>query len=65
MTYRCASLGISSPGFSPRSTAPADAKVHPCLELSGPLRFAGGMVRGRAEREARENLERLKRLLEA
>ena len=35
------------------------------LELSGPLRFAGGMVRGRAEREARENLERLKRLLEA
>lgn len=35
------------------------------LELSGPLRFAGGMVRGRAEREARENLERLKELLEA
>lgn len=35
------------------------------LELSGPLRFAGGMVRGRAERETRENLERLKRLLEA
>jgi carbon monoxide dehydrogenase subunit G len=35
------------------------------LELSGPLRFAGGMVRGRAEREARENLERLKQLLEA
>jgi carbon monoxide dehydrogenase subunit G len=35
------------------------------LELSGPLRFAGGMVRGRAEREARENLERLKALLEA
>ena len=35
------------------------------LELSGPLRFAGGMVRGRAEREARENLTRLKGLLEA
>jgi carbon monoxide dehydrogenase subunit G len=35
------------------------------LELSGALRFAGGMVRGRAEREARENLERLKALLEA
>jgi carbon monoxide dehydrogenase subunit G len=35
------------------------------LELSGPLRFAGGMVRERAEREARENLERLKQLLEA
>jgi carbon monoxide dehydrogenase subunit G len=35
------------------------------IELSGPLRFAGGMVRGRAEREARENLERLKALLEA
>jgi carbon monoxide dehydrogenase subunit G len=35
------------------------------LELSGPLRFAGGMVRGRAEREARENLERLKSILEA
>jgi carbon monoxide dehydrogenase subunit G len=35
------------------------------LELGGPLRFAGRMVRGRAEREARENLERLKRLLEA
>jgi carbon monoxide dehydrogenase subunit G len=35
------------------------------LELSGPLRFAGGMVRGRAEREARENLERLKAILEA
>ena len=34
------------------------------LELGGPLRFAGGMVRGRAEREARENLERLKALLE-
>jgi carbon monoxide dehydrogenase subunit G len=34
------------------------------LELSGPLRFAGGMVRGRAEREARENLERLKAILE-
>ena len=35
------------------------------FELKGPLRFAGGMVRGRAEREARENLERLKALLEA
>jgi hypothetical protein len=35
------------------------------LELSGALRFAGGMVRGRAQREARENLERLKRLVEA
>jgi carbon monoxide dehydrogenase subunit G len=34
------------------------------LELSGALRFAGGMVRGRAEREARENLGRLKALLE-
>jgi uncharacterized protein YndB with AHSA1/START domain len=35
------------------------------LELSGPLRFAGGMIRGRAEHEARENLERLKQLVEA
>ena len=35
------------------------------LELGGPLRFAGRMVRGRAEREARENLERLKALVEA
>jgi carbon monoxide dehydrogenase subunit G len=35
------------------------------LELGGPLRFAGGMVRGRAEGEARENLERLKAILEA
>ena len=35
------------------------------LELGGALRFAGGMVRGRAQREARENLERLKRLVEA
>ena len=35
------------------------------LELAGALRLAGGMVRGRAEREARENLERLKALLEA
>ena len=34
------------------------------LELSGPLRFAGGLVRGRAEREVRENLERLKQLVE-
>jgi uncharacterized protein YndB with AHSA1/START domain len=34
------------------------------LELSGPLRFAGRMVRGRAEHEARENLERLKQLVE-
>ena len=34
------------------------------LELSGALRFAGPMVRGRAEREARDNLERLKKLLE-
>lgn len=34
------------------------------LELSGALRFAGRMVRGRAEREARENLERLRALLE-
>jgi carbon monoxide dehydrogenase subunit G len=34
------------------------------LELGGPLRFAGRMVRGRVEREARENLERLKRLVE-
>ena len=34
------------------------------LELSGPLRFAGRMVRGRAEREARENLELLEALLE-
>jgi carbon monoxide dehydrogenase subunit G len=45
----------------------AGTRVHLALvlELSGPLRFAGGMVRGRAEREARENLERLKALLEA
>ena len=35
------------------------------LELAGALRLAGGMVRGRAEREARENLERLKAILEA
>ena len=35
------------------------------LELSGPLRFAGRMIRGRAEQEAQENLERLKALLEA
>ena len=35
------------------------------LELGGALRFAGRMVRGRAEREARENLERLKALVEA
>jgi uncharacterized protein YndB with AHSA1/START domain len=34
------------------------------LELSGALRFAGPMVRGRAEREARDNLERLKKLVE-
>jgi carbon monoxide dehydrogenase subunit G len=34
------------------------------LELSGPLRFAGRMIRGRAEHEARENLERLKQLVE-
>ena len=35
------------------------------LELSGALRFAGRMVRGRAEHEARENLQRLKQLVEA
>ena len=34
------------------------------LELSGALRFAGRMVRGRAEREARENLKLLEALLE-
>ena len=34
------------------------------LELSGALRFAGPVVRGRAEREARDNLERLKKLVE-
>ena len=34
------------------------------LELSGALRFAGPMLRGRAEREARDNLERLKKLVE-
>jgi carbon monoxide dehydrogenase subunit G len=34
------------------------------LELSGALRFGGRMIRGRAEREARDNLERLKQLLE-
>lgn len=34
------------------------------LELGGALRFAGRMIRGRAEREARENLQRLKELLE-
>jgi uncharacterized protein YndB with AHSA1/START domain len=34
------------------------------LELSGPLRFAGRMIRGRAEHEAGENLERLKQLVE-
>jgi uncharacterized protein YndB with AHSA1/START domain len=33
------------------------------LEL-GALRLAGPVLRGRAEREARENLERLKRILE-
>jgi carbon monoxide dehydrogenase subunit G len=35
------------------------------LELGGALRVAGRMIRGRAEHEARENLERLKKLLEA
>ena len=35
------------------------------LELGGALRLAGRMIRGRAEHEARENLERLKKLLEA
>jgi carbon monoxide dehydrogenase subunit G len=35
------------------------------LELGGALRLAGRMIRGRAEQEARENLERLKRLVEA
>jgi uncharacterized protein YndB with AHSA1/START domain len=34
------------------------------LELSGPLRYAGRVVRRRAEQEARENLRRLKQLLE-
>ena len=34
------------------------------LELSGPLRFAGRMIRGRAEHETRENLQRLKELVE-
>jgi carbon monoxide dehydrogenase subunit G len=34
------------------------------LELGGALRFAGPMLRGRAEREVREDLERLKSLLE-
>jgi carbon monoxide dehydrogenase subunit G len=34
------------------------------LELSGPLRFAGRMIRGRAEHEVRADLERLKELLE-
>jgi uncharacterized membrane protein len=35
------------------------------LELGGALRLAGRMIRGRAEHEARGNLERLKKLLEA
>ena len=35
------------------------------LELGGAVRFAGRMIRGRAEQEALENLERLKRLVEA
>ena len=35
------------------------------LELGGAVRFAGRMIRGRAEQEALENLERLKRILEA
>jgi carbon monoxide dehydrogenase subunit G len=35
------------------------------LELGRALRLAGRMIRGRAEQEARENLERLKKLLEA
>jgi uncharacterized protein YndB with AHSA1/START domain len=34
------------------------------LELGGALRFAGRLIRGRAEQESRENLERLKKLLE-
>ena len=34
------------------------------LELSGPLRFAGRMIRGRAEHEVRGDLERLKQLVE-
>ena len=44
----------------------AGTRVHLTLvlELGGALRFAARMVRGRAEREARENLERLKALLE-
>jgi uncharacterized protein YndB with AHSA1/START domain len=35
------------------------------LELSGALRFAGRMIRGRAEHEARDNLRRLRQLVEA
>ena len=35
------------------------------LRLKGAARFLGGVVRGRAETEAREDLRRLKELLEA
>ena len=35
------------------------------VELSGALRFAAGMIRGSVEREARENLTALKRLVES
>ena len=35
------------------------------LRLKGAARFLGGVVRGRAQTEARENLRRLKELLEA
>ena len=51
--------------LTPDGTAGTRVDLSLVLELSGALRFAGGMVRGRAEREARENLERLKALLEA
>ena len=35
------------------------------LKLKGAMRFLGGVVRGRAQTEAREDLRRLKELLEA
>lgn len=35
------------------------------VELRGAARFAGGLVRGAAQRETRANLERLKQLVES
>jgi carbon monoxide dehydrogenase subunit G len=45
-------------------TAGTRVELAVVLELGGALRLAGRMIRGRAEQEARENLERLKEILE-